>query len=127
MTTTPLVRPPLSSLAEYPDLGDSLLFQINGLVVVFIALSSIWGTMELMGLFFRRRKAAGPPEALAEPAAVALPVSSGPGPELTVVIAAAVCSAVGQRYRICAITPAPGSLDWAREGRREIFASHRPH
>lgn len=126
MTTTPLVRPPLATLAEHPDLGDSLLFQINGLVVVFVALSSIWGTMELMGLFFRRRKAARHPVVLTEPAA-AVPDFAGPGPELTVVIAAAVCSAVGRRHRIRAITPAPDSLDWAREGRREIFASHRPH
>ena len=39
MTITPLVRLPLSTLAEHPDLGDSLQFQINGLVVVFVALT----------------------------------------------------------------------------------------
>jgi sodium pump decarboxylase gamma subunit len=123
MTITPLVRPPLSTLAEYPDLGDSVLFQLNGLVVVFVALSSIWGVMELMGLFFRRRKAVAPPPAAEKPAGAAAP--GGPGPELTAVIAAAVCSTLGERCRIFAITPDTGSLDWAREGRREIFASHR--
>lgn len=128
MTITPFVRPPLSALAEYPSVGDSIEFQLSGLVVVFVALSSIWGVMELMGLYFRRRKAPAPRPAAAVVAAAPAPAvqPAGLDPDIVAVIAAAAaCSTFGGNFRICSITPVTGSLDWAREGRREIFASHR--
>lgn len=141
MTIAPFVRPPLSTLADYPSLSDSLLFQLNGLVVVFIALGSIWGLMEVTGLFFRRHSAASskpataalasgisPSAALpAVPARAAAASPSAPpsaDEDLTAVIAASVAAVVGAPHRIHAVTIAADQLDWAREGRREIFASH---
>lgn len=47
-------------------------------------------------------------------------------PEIVAMIAAAVHLTVGARHRIVAITPAPHNPYWAMEGRRQIFASHRP-
>ena len=125
--------PVLASLAEYPRFGDSVLFQINGLVVVFVALSSIWAVMELMGLFFRRRRRADSPvPALpksreAQPAAAETSPAGGPRPEIIAIIAASVEAVLGARHRIRAITLELDSHDWAREGRRDLLASHRLH
>lgn len=121
--------PPLlgAALPPRPGLGESIVFQINGLVVVFLALASIWGVLELTGLFFRRRAVAKP----AVKAAAPLPASpraadaSGLPPETVAVIAAAVHAAVGAPHRIEVIVPVGPSSDWAREGRRQIFASHQ--
>ncbi len=133
---------PLFALAEYPTVGESLRFQFVGLTVVFIVLCSIWAMMEIVGAFFKRRQAAAeaakrkapatptpaaPVVTSAAPAPVAAAASdNGPGPEITAVIAAAVHMVCGPRHRIHAIAPVvPEHLDWAREGRRHIFASHK--
>ncbi len=46
-------------------------------------------------------------------------------PALYAVIAAAVHVAYGPSLRIVAVIPL-ADRDWAREGRRDIFSSHRP-
>ena len=54
---------PLATLPAYPSIPESLAFQLNGLIVVFIALGAIWGLMELSGVIFRsqqRRQIAAP-------------------------------------------------------------------
>lgn len=128
MVSYPAARPFLATLPEYPSIGESVAFQLNGLIVVFIALGSIWGLLELMGVFFRRQKSVAPP-ASAAPAPVAPtptpPAAAGLTPELTVVIAAAVSTVLRQPHRIHSIAAEPASSDWAHEGRREIFGSHR--
>ncbi len=133
---------PLFALAEYPTVGESLRFQFVGLTVVFIVLCSIWAMMEIVGAFFKRRQAAAeaakknaqtaaapaaPTTTPAAPAPVAAAApSDGPSPEITAVIAAAVHLVCGPRHRIHAIAPvATENLDWAREGRRHIFLSHK--
>ena len=123
----PNPRPFLAALAEYPTLSDSLKFQINGLIVVFIALGSIWGVMELMGLFFRHRRPDHSPASAPAPARAPadLPLPRGPAPEIVAVIAASVSAVLGQHHRIHAITADTDSHDWAREGRRELLGSHR--
>ncbi|HWL15863.1 MAG TPA: OadG family transporter subunit [Opitutus sp.] len=130
-------RPALLALAEYPNIGDSILFQLNGLIVVFIALGSIWGLLELMGAAFRlaaRRRHASAhrphPAAHERPSAPAAPAAAtdATDPRVLAVIAAAVHLTLrGQPHRITAVTPEQPTLDWAREGRRAIFASHKTH
>ena len=117
-------RPLLATLPEYPSLGESVAFQLNGLIVVFLALGSIWALLELMGVFFRRQKSPPPAAAPVAPdRAAAAP--TGLTPELTVVIAAAVSTILKQPHRIHSIAAEPAPSDWAHEGRREIFGSHR--
>jgi hypothetical protein len=49
-----------------------------------------------------------------------------PSALLLAVIAAAVHAVCGQRLRVVAVTLATSpDSDWAREGRRDIFSSHR--
>lgn len=114
----------LATLPEYPALGESIAYQINGLVVVFIALSSIWALMELIGLFFRLRKTT--PAVVGKPAPLSgLPALQGPTPEVLAAIVAAVATAIDRPHRITAIAPVELGRDWAAEGRRQIFASHK--
>ncbi|MFH1500175.1 MAG: OadG family transporter subunit [Verrucomicrobiota bacterium] len=119
--------PILAALPEHPELSQTISFQLSGLVVVFLVLGSIWFLLEILGkIFVARAKAAAKPAAPA-PA----PVPAGPAaaddhiaPEIVALIAAAVHLTVGAGHRIVAI--APLNPHWALEGRRQIFASHRP-
>lgn len=123
---TPLHPNPILTLADFPALGDSLIFQFNGLIVVFTALCSIWVVLEITGAFFRRRAAAPAPAPAAAPVATPSTAGQDPSPEIVAAITAAVHVTLGARnVRITAIAPASTSPDWAREGRREIFSSHR--
>ncbi len=115
---TPL--PLLLALAEYPSFAESIAYQATGLVVVFLALGSIWAAMELIGRFFRSRPAPAP----AAPAPAPLPTGAI-DPATVALIAAAVHVTVGGPHRIHAITAADHPVDWAREGRRSHFASHQ--
>lgn len=125
MVIYPSALAPLATLSEYPSLGESIAYQLNGLIVVFIALSSIWALMELIGFFFRQQRTA--PIPVAKPAVV--PPSpapqSGPNHEIVAVITASVAAVLDQPYRITAIVSLEQGRDWAHEGRREIFASHK--
>lgn len=131
-----LTAPPLAALAEYPSLGDTVAFQINGLIVVFLVLGSIWFLLELIGKVFQRRDAAlAKARSIAPAPAAVVPASptatspaassDGPPPEIVALIAAVVHTTFGPGHRIAAINPARIDQDWAREGRRQIFASHR--
>lgn len=129
MTFTTALDLPLAALPEYPTFGESLAFQLNGLIVVFLALGSIWGLLELMGVFFRRRReqAVAIPPASASAAETPAPVAAHGAipPEILAVIAAAVATVVNQPHRISQVAAESPSRDWAREGRREIFGSHK--
>ncbi|ACB76592.1 OadG family transporter subunit [Opitutus terrae] len=117
--------PQLATLPEYPSFGDSVAFQFNGLIVVFIALGTIWALMEITGRLFRRgqQTAVLPPTSRLGTSPVA---NDGrlPG-EIVAAIVAAVAAEVERPHRIAAIMPVELTADWAREGRREIFASHK--
>lgn len=120
--------PPLgAALPDHPELLDSLVYQLNGLVVVFVALALIWGLLEIVGLFFRHQGK----EVLAPPPAVA---SAGPSarvageipPELVAAIGAAVHVSLGAEHRIAAIIPVEAPVhDWALEGRRQIHSARK--
>lgn len=119
-------------LPEFPSMSESLQFQFTGLVVVFVALGSIWGLTELTGSFFKRA-AARAPQAAPVSAAVSTPASPPPAattpdetsPEILAVIAAAIHASIDGPLRIHSVTPIEHPRDWAQEGRRQIFASHK--
>jgi hypothetical protein len=131
--------------------GDSVVFQLDGLLFVFIALGLTWAAIAVLGVYFKRAAiaaaasaAATAAAAKAQPAAPSVPVAapapavpapivlaaSEPAPitdlppELVAVIAGAVQLTLRDAYRIRAIVPVAGH-DWAHEGRRQIFASHQ--
>lgn len=117
---------PIGSLPAHPTVVETLTYQFNGLIVVFLALGMIWGLMEVIGLFFRRKAAAAARAAAAAQAALPAPVAEPPvSPEITAVIAATVATVLrGRPHRIQGIALS-AEVDWAREGRRQIFASHK--
>ena len=120
---------PIGVLPEKPTLVETIAYQVNGLIVVLLALGMIWGLMEVIGLIFRNRQQAPAPVAAASASAPAESITVG-APEavpdhVTVIIAAAVATVLrGKPHRIHAIATA-SEIDWAREGRRQIFASHK--
>jgi Na+-transporting methylmalonyl-CoA/oxaloacetate decarboxylase gamma subunit len=125
----------IATLPEYPGVLESLQFQFTGLIVVFIALGSIWGLLETTGWIFRRLS---PPASAAPVAQTPAPPDMAPAvngaatqevtPEVMAVIAAAVhVMTDGSPHRIITVTPHDPAFDWAREGRRAIFASHKTH
>ena len=129
-----LAPSPLLALPEHPTLGESLVYQINGLVVVFIALGLIWAMMEIMGAIFRRvavhqaaRAVAVPTVAAPEPTAPAPATAAADGvdPATYAAIVAAVHCTLGQGHRIVGVTSVIDTRDWSREGRRDHFFSHR--
>jgi Na+-transporting methylmalonyl-CoA/oxaloacetate decarboxylase gamma subunit len=128
----------LLALPEHPKLGESLVYQFNGLVVVFIALGMIWVMMEIMGAIFRRvavnqaaRAAALPKVAAPEPAApapapaAAAVATDGVDPATYAAIVAAVYCTLGKGHRVVGVTSVIDARDWSREGRRDHFSSHR--
>ncbi len=139
------IVPPLAiALPDDPGLGDLIAFQLNGIIVVATALILIWGLMELLGAFFRRAEAAASAKAAANSTAnapatanalTAAPAGAGPAaapaapraipPDDLVLIFAAVHATLGPRARIISLAPRPEARDWAAEGRRAIFATHK--
>lgn len=130
-------------------MAESISFQLSGLVVVFLVLGSIWFLLEILGKIFAFRAksapktqtivcpgAPAPAPAAAAPVAAPMPVpaaSDDISPETVVLVAAAVHLALGgAAHRIVSITPQQSAhglhphAHWAMEGRRQIFASHRP-
>lgn len=125
---TPLHALPAAALPDHPHLLESIAFQLNGLIVVFIALGLIWGMLEIMGIFFRRAERKAVPTPGAIPAAAPLPAATVPEGvtlEQVAAITAAIEFTFGPNHRIEAIVPYEPVLDWAQEGRRQIFASHK--
>lgn len=122
--TVLLSAPPVSALIpERASFSETVIFQLNGLVVVLSALGMIWLMLELIGLYFRRRSGKVG-VAVADPRTVE-PANELP-PELIAAIAAAVHLTLGGGQKITSIVPtAAPTQDWAREGRRQIHSARR--
>ncbi|HTO02853.1 MAG TPA: hypothetical protein VL069_04085, partial [Opitutus sp.] len=75
----------LATLPAYPSIKESLAFQLNGLIVVAVALGAIWGLLELSGVFFRRQQRRPKPDFV--PAAVVAEKADEVPPEILAVIA----------------------------------------
>lgn len=129
-----MFTPLLAKLPAHPLFSDALNFILTGLMLVIGALLILSGLIAATGKVFKLREAeqlrkrhlrkvavANP---LAElPPPVAATPDTGP-PALAAVIAAAVHVALeGHPHRVIHIESA--GVGWAREGRREIFSSHR--
>lgn len=127
-----MFTPLLAKLPAHPVFSDALNFILTGFFLVIGALLILSGLIAMIGAWFKSRdtkaKAAPVPPRLDPPLPDASPgvpvVSSSEPPHLAALIAAAVHVALeGQPHRVIHIEPV--SVGWAREGRREIFSSHR--
>lgn len=117
--------PLVASLPEYPDLADSIIYQVNGLVVVFTALCLIWGLLELMAVWFKRTARAAKPAVVSADTA---PVSSPDGlePQVIAAMAAAVHATLGAGNRIASIVQVDApDHGWGLEGRRQIHSARK--
>ncbi len=127
------VQPCLAILPDFPSINQVIGYQITGLAVVFIALGSLWGMMELLGAVFRaksaREAAAAAAARAAQPAAVTPPTpepaDSSPGQLIAVIVASVHTALGGRAHKIVAIHAPEASASWSVEGRREVFVSHR--
>ena len=126
----------LGALSADASLLEKIVYQVNGLMIVFIALGSIWLLMEISGALFRKRDAriakakadAAAAKVDASPAragASAKPEEGAMTPQLAAVVAAAVHTTLaGRQHRIVSVVKhLPPDLSWASEGRRDHFAS----
>jgi hypothetical protein len=120
--------PLAASVPDFPTLTESVIYQLNGLIVVFTALSLIWGLLELMALWFKwRARLAKAAAVAAAPVAPPAPAVAGDlAPELVAAMAAAVHHALGGATRITSIVrvDAPDG-EWTREGRRQIHSARK--
>jgi phenylpyruvate tautomerase PptA (4-oxalocrotonate tautomerase family) len=128
--------PLAAALSDNPKISEIILYQLNGLIVVFLALASIWGLMELTGLYFRRvttepsgkkpesSESTAVVEAAPKPSASA---AADPNPdEVVAVITAAVHVTLGEHARVASIVLNDGATQaWGIEGRRAIHSSRR--
>lgn len=117
--------PLAAALPEHPALGESIIYQLNGLVVVFTALCLIWGLLEVMALWFKRRV----PAPVTAPKPAAVPPAAAPEaiePAVVAAMAAAVHATLGGGMRITSIVrvdvPDHG---WGLEGRRQIHSARK--
>lgn len=131
MNTALVPMPPLgAALPDHPALGESIIYQLNGLVVVFVALCLIWFCLEVMALFFKRRAAAPKPVPAAAPTASAVPAASDPAagldPAVVAAMAAAVHATLGAGNRITSIVQVEApDHGWVLEGRRQIHSARK--
>lgn len=103
-----------------------LSYQLTGLAVVFLALTSIWALMTFVGSFFRKAQKPAPAKvAVAAPVAAPAAQEEGISPAVLAVIAAAVHSTLGARARVRSVEVSRPDAMWAVEGRRQIFSSRR--
>lgn len=125
---TLLLLPLAAALPEHPALGDSIVYQLNGLVVVFVALSLIWALMEITALWFKRRAPAPKPASVASPSHAVAQAAAPEAIEPAVVaaMAAAVHATLGAGMRITSIVrvDAPDQ-GWGLEGRRQIHSARK--
>jgi Na+-transporting methylmalonyl-CoA/oxaloacetate decarboxylase gamma subunit len=126
--------PLLAKLPAHPLFSDALNFILTGLFLVIGALLILSGLIAATGAFFKSKETrasskvrpAGSPVTIPYAGLPAAPASADglDSPALAAVLAAAVHVALeGQPHRVIHIEPV--SVGWAREGRREIFSSHR--
>lgn len=103
-------------LPEQPSLLESMQFQLVGFTVVMVALAGLWFCLRILGLLFPK-----PMKRMAVPGKVEIPG------ELIAVITAAIHVVEKRPYRIHVIEEADQQriVAWSREGRRQIFSSHK--
>jgi len=124
MTTSPI----LAALDRFPSLSENLVFILTGFIFVILVLACLSVATSLIGAAIKRTEGQ-PPAATATPASTPPPAPEAEEAPLEedvvpAIIAAAVHMAMGRRpHRIVSIQRKP--TNWAAEGRRDIFSSHR--
>lgn len=112
---------------DRPDFWANVKYQVVGMAVVFIALGLLSLIISIIGKVFASLE--GKPSASAPVSPAAAPTKSQTATKdahTAVVIAAAVAAMLGSSYKIISISPRDTSeMAWGREGRREIWDSHR--
>jgi Na+-transporting methylmalonyl-CoA/oxaloacetate decarboxylase gamma subunit len=115
------------SLPEHPTFADNLQFQLTGLLVVLVTLSTLAILVSLIGRLFiaarARQLPAAAPGAAATPSPA--PGESIPGPVFAAIAAAVSTALADQRFVIRGVqTVDPRqNLAWGAEGRRSIYAT----
>lgn len=114
------------SLAVVPHFIETLGY-LSGFAITMITLVMMWLITAMIGQYFVRleRNVAATTAQAKIPDTVAAPAEkSAIPPQLVAVVAAAVHVSLGKvPHQIISIKPADPS--WSREGRRQIFDSHR--
>ncbi|MDR0352126.1 MAG: OadG family protein [Opitutaceae bacterium] len=123
----PCPAPVFARLPDFPSLSQSIGFQLTGLIIVFIALGSIWMLLEIIGRVFKKAAAAKhagqPARATVTPMA---PADAGTSAAVVAVITASVHQMLPEQpLRVVNISVPKHTADWALEGRRHIFSSHK--
>ena len=125
--------PLLAEITNQPGFWEQLGFQAAGILVVMLALATLWITVTSIGRVFTagasaaRKQAARavPATAATTPESAAQPADGQVPAETIAVIAAAVAIACERPVRIVTVAPTEESRAWSAEGRREHVHSHR--
>lgn len=117
----------MHSLAVVPHFVETLQY-LSGFAITLITLAFMAMITALVGQYFIRKEqrvvAVGEPQKEASSSAAIPKAQQGISPEIVAVVAAAVHVCLGKiPHQIVSIKPADSS--WSREGRRQIFDSHR--
>lgn len=151
MIPTPPTTLPPSALAQSGDLSQGAIIMAVGMLVVFVALGVLMGVIALLNKLTEQTPAETPaaskPTARAAPApatapappqpaeatadlpAAATPQTAGFDPHLIAVLTAAATAALQRPVAVRGVRFASNQPQnvWARQGRRAIMSSHRPH
>lgn len=114
-------------LDPYPAWKDAILFLLAGQMYVIGVLWLLSQVCHLVGFTARKvspAEAPVPVPAASSPPVAAPPADGGLPSVLAAVIAAAVAVSLDRPARILSIQPST-DVNWAREGRRDHFSSHR--
>jgi Na+-transporting methylmalonyl-CoA/oxaloacetate decarboxylase gamma subunit len=126
---------PLALIPADAPFSEYALFQASGMTVVLLTLGGLWllvAGMSKVVLAIERSMGTGPKAPAApQPVPQAPPPQAAPTPEgidvrTVAAITAAVHVVLGHRARIVSLNPEAGpGQAWSKEGRREIYQSHR--
>lgn len=118
-------------LAAAPHFIETLGY-LSGFLITMLTLVAMWLITASIGQYFVRLEKRSqvvnvpqkPKEVAASPSPSPAPAEQSMSPQLIAVVAAAVHVTLGKvPHQIVSIKPADPS--WSREGRRQIFDSHR--
>jgi hypothetical protein len=113
----------LAVSAEAPIIATEtavLILAVVGLLILAKSVITLRGEVNAL----KGSSAATAPAVATSKRAASSPVSEEVPPQVRAAIAAAIFATLGHSHRIVTISPAQ-SLLWSREGRRQVFDSHR--
>ena len=113
-------------IASLQGFFDSLV-HLAGFVFVLFVLSLLWLVVELIGSYFKKAEQKKAAQTVAQVSSAPATVGSDELPEEDLVIIAATAALLlGHKpHRLVSIRTS--SMDWGREGRRQLLQSHGVH